>query len=207
MRNSFKKLPSWRIDLRLVLGIGLIIGSLISAHIISQSTTRMVTVWRAVNDLAPGEMIEESDVDVSRVSLSDSANMYLDGEESIVGTSVVRAIKSAELIPAYSLAQNLNSDLQVVPISVSILRLPEGVDGGSIVDIYGIPRNSAAFVSSVDSKSSSKRLLTEISVDSLNRESARLGGDIGLSILVPASQVGEFIKSYSEFEFILVKQP
>ena len=205
MRNSLKKLLGWRIDLRLLLGLALIIGSLISAYIISQSTTRMVTVWSAVNDLAPGEIIEESDVAISRVSLSDSANMYLDGEESIVGTSVVRAIKSAELIPAYSLTQDLHSDLQIVPISVSILRLPEGVDGGSVVDIYGIPRNST-FMSNVESKSSSKLLLTAISVDSINRESARLGGDIGLSILVPVSQVGEFIKSYSEFEFILVKQ-
>ena len=147
-----KKLPGLKIDFRLVLGVALIAGSLVSAHIISQSTTRMVKVWSAVNDLAPGEVIEESDITISRVSLSDSANMYLDGEQSIIGTSVVRAIKSAELIPAYSLAQVASLDLHVVPISVSSLRLPDGVNGGSVVDIYGIPRNSAAFAGNIDSK-------------------------------------------------------
>jgi hypothetical protein len=200
-----KKLPGLNIDFRLVLGVALIAGSLVSAHIISQSTTRMVKVWSAVNNLAPGEVIEESDITISRVSLSDSANMYLDGEQSIIGTSVVRAIKSAELIPAYSLAQDASLDLHVVPISVSSLRLPDGVNGGSIVDIYGIPRNSATFAGNIDSKNGSKLLLADISVDSINRESSRLGGDIGLSILVPVSQVGEFIKSFSEFEFVLVK--
>jgi hypothetical protein len=200
-----KKLPGLKIDFRLVLGVALIAGSLVSAHIISQSTTRMVKVWSAVNDLAPGEVIEESDITISRVSLSDSANMYLDGEQSIIGTSVIRAIKSAELIPAYSLAQDASLDLHVVPISVSSLRLPDGVNGGSVVDIYGIPRNSAAFAGNIDGKNAAKLLLADISVDSINRESSRLGGDIGLSILVPVSQVGEFIKSYSEFEFVLVK--
>ena len=200
-----KKLPGLKIDFRLVLGVALIAGSLVSAHIISQSTTRMVKVWSAVNDLAPGEVIEESDITISRVSLSDSANMYLDGEQSIIGTSVVRAIKSAELIPTYSLAQDASLDLHVVPISVSSLRLPDGVNGGSVVDIYGIPRNSAAFAGNIDGKNAAKLLLADISVDSINRESSRLGGDIGLSILVPVSQVGEFIKSYSEFEFVLVK--
>ena len=200
-----KKLPGLKIDFRLVLGVALIAGSLVSAHIISQSTTRMVKVWSAVNDLAPGEVIEESDITISRVSLSDSANMYLDGEQSIIGTSVVRAIKSAELIPTYSLAQDASLDFHVVPISVSSLRLPDGVNGGSVVDIYGIPRNSAAFAGNIDGKNAAKLLLADISVDSINRESSRLGGDIGLSILVPVSQVGEFIKSYSEFEFVLVK--
>lgn len=206
MKNSFKKPQSWRFDLRLALGVALIVGSLVSAYIISQSTTRMVTVWSAVNNLAPGEVIEESDVTTSRVSLSDATKMYLDGNEPIVGTSVIREIKSAELIPAFSLAQDLNTDLQIVPISVSVLRLPVGVDGGSIIDIYGIPRSSVAVLDPIDSKNASKLLLSHVSVDSINRDSARLGGDIGLSVLVPETQVGGFIKNYSEFEFVLVKQ-
>ena len=68
-RNTLK----WKIDLRMVLGTLLIIGSIVSAYIISQSTTRMVTVWSAAIDLAPGEVIEESDIATTRVALSDKA--------------------------------------------------------------------------------------------------------------------------------------
>ena len=201
-RWSITKSP---LDLRMILGFMLIIGALISAYIISQSTTRMVTIWSATNDLAPGEIVEESDVTTSKVALSNHAGMYLDGGQSIIGTHVLRSAKTSELIPAFSIAQEADSGLQVVPISLSVLRIPDGVSGGSIVDIYGVPRNSASLVNSELNQSDSKLLLSQISVDSINRDSSRLGGDIGLSILVPMQQVATFIKNYSEFDFVLVK--
>ena len=88
-----------RIDIRMVLGGLLILASFISAYVISQSTSRMVTVWSADVDLAPGEVIEESDISLSRVALVDKAEYYLDGGSSIVGTHVIRQVKASELIP------------------------------------------------------------------------------------------------------------
>ena len=200
-RNTLK----WKIDLRMVLGTLLIIGSIVSAYIISQSTTRMVTVWSAAIDLAPGEVIEESDIATTRVALSDKASMYLDGNIPIVGNYVVRPIKSSELIPTYSLTADFKNDLQTVPIALSSLRIPDGVDGGSVVDIYGVPRTSVAAFNAEEGRNLSKLLLANVSVDSINRESSKLGGDIGISILIPIEQVGSFMKSYSEFDFVLVK--
>ena len=65
------------IDIRMLLGGLLIVASFISAYVISQSTSRMVTVWSADVDLAPGEVIEESDISVARVALVDKAEYYL----------------------------------------------------------------------------------------------------------------------------------
>lgn len=200
-RNALK----WKIDFRALLGTLLILGSIVSAYIISQSTTRMVTVWSATIDLAPGEVIEESDISTTRVALSDKAPMYLDGNIPIVGNYVVRPIGSSELIPAYSLAPDMKNDLQTVPISLSSLRIPNGVGGGSVVDIYGVPRTSVATFNSEEGRNLSRLLLANVSVDSINRESSKLGGDIGISILIPIEQVGAFMKNYSEFDFVLVK--
>lgn len=194
-----------RIDLRMVLGGLLIVASFISAYVISQSTSRMVTVWSANVDLAPGETIEENDISISRVALTDKAEYYLTGQRSIVGTHVVRFIKASELIPAFALSENSPVQLKKVPIAVSALRIAEGIASGAVVDVYGISRNSYSGTGLESEKSKSKLLLVDVGVDSVNTESSKLGGEVGLTLLVPPEDISMFINSISEFELILVK--
>ena len=194
-----------RIDLRMVLGGLLIIASFVSAYVISQSTSRMVTVWSANVDLAPGEIIEENDISISRVSLTDKAEYYLAGQRSIVGAHVLRLIKASELIPAFALSDTPPAQLKKVPISVGTLRIAEGITSGAVVDVYGISRSAYLGNTPESDKKESKLLLVDVAVDSVNRESSKLGGEVGLTLLVPPEDVGRFINSISEFELILVK--
>ena len=193
------------IDIRMLLGGLLIAASFISAYVISQSTSRMVTVWSADVDLAPGEVIEESDISVSRVALVDKAEYYLDGGRSIVGAHVIRQINASELIPAFALADSPPLALKKVPISLNILRIPEGIASGARVDVYGVSRNAYTGTGGDSEKTKSKLLLLDVVVDSINRENSKLGGDIGLTLLVPPEDVARFINSISEFDFILVR--
>lgn len=197
----------WRrgIDFRMLLGGLLIAASFISAYVISQSTSRMVTVWSANVDLAPGETLEESDISISRVALTDKAEYYLNSERAIVGAHVIREIKSSELIPAFAVSENLPSQLKKVPISVSELRIPVGIASGAVVDVYGISRSSYDSPSHESDKLKSKLLLVDVAVDSINRAASKLGGDIGLTLLVSSNDVGRFVNAISEFEFILVR--
>lgn len=194
-----------KVDLRMVLGGLLIVASFISAYVISQSTSRMVTVWSASVDLAPGEIIEENDISISRVALNDKAEYYLNSQRSIVGTHVLRSIKASELIPAFALSEIAPMQLKKVPVSVSALRKAEGIISGAVVDVYGISRNSYASSGQESDKTKSKLLLVDVAVDSLNSEASKLGGEIGLTLLVPSQDVGRFINSLSEFELILVQ--
>lgn len=197
----------WRrgIDFRMLLGGLLIAASFISAYVISQSTSRMVTVWSANVDLAPGETLEESDISISRVALTDKAEYYLNSERAIVGAHVIREIKSSELIPAFAVSENLPSQLKKVPISVSELRIPVGMASGAVVDVYGISRSSYDSPSHESDKLKSKLLLVDVAVDSINRAASKLGGEIGLTLLVSSDDVGRFVNAISEFEFILVR--
>lgn len=194
-----------RIDIRMLLGSLLIGASFISAYVISQSTSRMVTVWSANVDLTPGEIIEESDISTSRVALTDKAEFYLDGERSIVGTHVVRQIRAYELIPAFALSELPPLPLKKVPISASELRIAHGISSGAVVDVYGISRNAYANSNQEFDKEKSKLLLVDVAVDSMNREASKLGGDIGLTLLIPSEDVSKFVSNMSEFEFILVR--
>ena len=193
------------LNLRLIAGTILIAASFFSAYLISQSNNRMITVWSASNDLAPGRIIEDADVVPVQISMPNSASLYLDAHNSIVGSQVLRAVGSSELIPTYSLSKESQLNYKKVPISLSRLRLPIGVKSGSIVDIYIIPREQLNGNLEAPKLKRSQLLLPTISVDAIDIEASKLGGEIGMTILVPASQVSEVVSAMSDSEFIVVR--
>ena len=193
------------LNLRLIAGTILIAASFASAYLISQSNNRMITVWSASNDLAPGRIIEDADVAPVQVSMPKGASLYLDANYSIVGSQVLRTVGSSELIPTYSLSKESQLNYKKVPISLSRLRLPIGVKSGSIVDIYIIPREQLNGNLEAPKLKRSQLLLPTISVDAIDIEASKLGGEIGMTILVPASQVSEIVSAMSDSEFIVVR--
>jgi hypothetical protein len=193
------------LNLRLIAGTILIAASFASAYLISQSNNRMITVWSASNDLAPGRIIEDADVAPVQVSMPKGASLYLDANYSIVGSQVLRTVGSSELIPTYSLSKESHLNYKKVPISLSRFRLPIGVKSGSIVDIYIIPREQLNGNLEGPKLKRSQLLLPTISVDAIDMEASKLGGEIGMTILVPASQVSEIVSAMSDSEFIVVR--
>jgi hypothetical protein len=129
---------------RYLLGLILIITSFISAFLISSASDRTITVWASSTDLAPGKIIEEKDITPVKVRLLSNAEQYLDASVEIVGTSVVRKIGAAELIPSFALSPQVDTSLQRVPIQVERLMSPVGLGAGDLVDIYGIPNQMAS---------------------------------------------------------------
>jgi len=193
------------LNLRLIAGAILIAASFFSAYLISQSSNRMVTVWSAVSDLAPGRIIENTDIVPTQVLMPQSASLYINANYSIVGSQVLRSIGSSELIPAYSLSKDSQFNYKKVPISLSHLHLPIGVKSGSVVDIYIIPRNQLGGNLSPEKAKKSQLLLPTVSVDAIDTEASKLGGEIGLTLLVPASQVSGIVSAMTDYEFVLVR--
>jgi hypothetical protein len=92
------KAPGW-LDLRLVLGILLVLGSvLVGARVVASSDDR-VGVWQATRSLAAGIVLSESDVEVARVRLP-PGDAYLRAAEPIAGRMLIRPIGEGELVPA-----------------------------------------------------------------------------------------------------------
>ncbi|MFM8502215.1 MAG: SAF domain-containing protein, partial [Actinomycetota bacterium] len=142
--NATKRFDEIRLYLnpRYLLGLILILASFSSAYLISKSSDRMITVWGANVDLAPGEMIEADDLKVIRVRLPDNAAQYLDSKTDLIGTTVLRAIGSSELIPSFALTSEIDLSLARVPISIAREWAPIELRNGSLVDIYGIPNRA-----------------------------------------------------------------
>ncbi len=186
---------------RYLLGLILIITSFISAFLISSASDRTITVWASSTDLAPGKIIEERDITPVKVRLLSNAEQYLDASVEIVGTSVVRKIGAAELIPSFALSPQVDTSLQRVPIQVERLMSPVGLGAGDLVDIYGIPNQMASQSGVV-----SELILESVGIEEIDDSARELGGAIGITLLVPDSLVSDLISTMSEFNFLLVER-
>lgn len=186
---------------RYLLGLILIITSFISAFLISSASDRTITVWASSTDLAPGKIIEERDITPVKVRLLSNAEQYLDASVEIVGTSVVRKIGAAELIPSFALSPQVDTSLQRVPIQVERLMSPVGLGAGDLVDIYGIPNQMASQSGVV-----SELILESVGIEEIDDSARELGGALGITLLVPDSLVSDLISTMSEFNFLLVER-
>ena len=201
-KNSFNfSIQSY---LKTILGGCLIAASFISALVISNSSSRMITVWSAAVDLGKGEVITAEDVVISKVLLPSNAANYIDGQVSIIGSSVVRAIGADELIPAYALSEQIDDLLQKVPISISISQIPKNIGSGQRIDIYGITKSELRSQNLESGRYKSRLIASDLVIDQVDDQANTLGGDLVITLLVPRPIIPNLIEDMGNYNFILV---
>ena len=201
-KNSFNF--SIRSYLKTILGGCLIAVSFISALVISNSSSRMITVWSAAVDLDKGEVITAEDVVISKVLLPGNAGNYIDGQVSIIGSSVVRAIGIDELIPAYALSSQVDDQLQQVPIAIAFSQVPKDIGSGQRVDIYGITKSELRTQSLESGRYKSRLIASDLVIDQVDNQANTLGGDLVITLLVPRPIIPNLIEDMGNYDFILV---
>lgn len=202
---SFSDMPL-RINLRMMLGATLIAASFFSAYIISNSTSRMVSVWSAAVDLAPGTVLQAEDLLVTKVALPENAAMYINANATLIGSQVIRSVAASELIPAYGISEKNVSNLMRVPISASSNRLPHQIQTGAVVDVYALPKQNIDLTTN-QLTSRAQLVVSQVGIDGINQEAGRLGGEVGLTLLVPTQYVNRLLSFVADSDFILVKSP
>jgi hypothetical protein len=201
-KNSFNF--SIRSYLKTILGGGLIAASFISALVISNSSSRMITVWSAAVDLDKGEVITAEDVVISKVLLPSNAANYIDGQVSIIGSSVVRAIGAEELIPAYAVSEQIDEQLQQVPIAIAFSQVPKDIGSGQRVDIYGITKSELRSQNLESGRYKSRLIASDLVIDQVDNQANTLGGDLVITLLVPRTIIPNLIEDMGNYDFILV---
>ncbi len=201
-KNSFNF--SIRSYLKTILGGCLIAASFISALVISNSSSRMITVWSAAVDLGKGEVITAEDVVISKVLLPSNAANYIDGQVSIIGSSVVRAIGAEELIPAYAVSEQIDEQLQQVPIAIAFSQVPKDIGSGQRVDIYGITKSELLSQSLESGRYKSRLIASDLVIDQVDNQANTLGGDLVITLLVPRTIIPNLIEDMGNYDFILV---
>lgn len=129
---------------RLALGFALFIIALTAANLISKEANRTVLVWASTGELAPGQIIQQSDITPASVLLAQSAKNYLSASAEILGTTVLTKISDGDLIPVAAIGAGDNPvNQRFVPLTVEISDLPISLVRGDLIDLYAISKSNA----------------------------------------------------------------
>ena len=131
--------PSW-LDVRLVIGVLLVLVSVVVGARVLASADDSQAVWTTTRDLAPGSTLREADLERREVQLQDSADRYVPaqaGDAAPTGYVLTRGLGSGELLPRAALRGPQQApELRDVSVPVDPGHLPDDLETGQLVDVY-----------------------------------------------------------------------
>lgn len=129
---------------RLAMGLALFIVALTAASLISKEANRTVLVWASTGDLAPGQIVMQSDITPVSVLLAQSAKNYLSSPAEIVGTTVLTKISAGDLIPGSAIGASGNFiNQRLFPLTVALSDIPISLARGDVIDLYALNASNA----------------------------------------------------------------
>jgi hypothetical protein len=179
--------PSW-LDLRLVLGILLVLVSVaLGARIVAaaDSSTR---VWAVTDDLAGGTTLTPDDLRVVRIRLFDQAGRYLTAATSPAGRVLARPLGAGELLPRAALAGQPPGRLVSLP--VPSLHAPDSLRRGQRIDVYATTKAGGSA-----GPGRTGRVLSGVPVQAVRAPHVGLTGgtEYAVLVLVPADDVADVV--------------
>lgn len=139
--------PRW-LDLRLVLGVLLVLGSVLLGARVVGGADATVPVWAAQGDLAAGTVLTADDLAVVDVRLDAVAGGYVSASVRPQGRTLGRAVGEGELLPRAAL--EATTDLVRVALPVQAGWVPPGLRRGQTVDVYAVADPAAGAVGTAD---------------------------------------------------------
>ena len=139
--------PRW-LDLRLVLGVLLVLGSVLLGARVVGSADATVPVWAVTGDLAAGTELRAGDLRAVDVRLADAADGYLSTSTRPEGRTLSRAVGAGELLPRAALEES--SELVQLALPVQSGYVPPGLLRGQVVDVYAVADPAAGATGTAD---------------------------------------------------------
>jgi len=183
---------------RLAMGLALFIIALTDASLISKEANRTVLVWASTGELAPGQIIAQSDLTPASVLLAQSAKNYFSSSAQIVGTTVLTKISAGDLIPVAAIANEVDANNQrLVPLTIEISDLPIALSRGDVIDIYAIAKTNAK------ESIAPTLLVSAVSVDQVLERSN--SGVVSVLVILENNQVISTLNYLSDSRLIIVR--
>jgi hypothetical protein len=183
---------------RMAMGLALFIIAITAASLISKEANRTVLVWASTGELAPGQIIAQSDLTPASVLLAQSAKNYFSSSAQIVGTTVLTKISVGDLIPVAAIANEVDANNQrLVPLTVEISDLPIALSRGDVIDIYAIAKTNAK------ESIAPTLLVSAASVDQVLERSN--SGVVSVLVILENNQVISTLNYLSDSRLIIVR--
>jgi hypothetical protein len=185
---------------RLVLAIALIVASLVSAFIFSSLANQKTTMIVTTTFLLPGHQITQSDLARVQVTLGDIAQNYISQESEIVGSFSMVRIEAHELIARTSISSQSDSvSLSSVPLSIRSADAPDGINPGSIIDIYWVQAETNGEIQLIP-----ELVIAGAHVLAITKSGSNFGSEIGLTVAVQSDEVLLLLGATSQGRVVLV---
>jgi hypothetical protein len=127
--------PRW-LDLRLVLGVLLVLASVLLGARVVTAADATVPVWSAAGDLAAGTVLDDGDLVAVQVRLDDVAQEYLATSTQPEGRVLGRAVRAGELLPRSALEEATGLVQLALPVQAGYV--PPSLARGQVVDVYAV---------------------------------------------------------------------
>jgi hypothetical protein len=205
-RASRLATPRW-LDLRLVLGVLLVLLAVVSGARVFAGAGHYTGVYVARHALVPGEHLAAGDLSVGEVRFNDDGASYVAASgRAPIGYVVTRYVDAGEFVPLAALSANSAqvTDSRYVTVPVSPGHLPDGLDHGDLVDVYVTPK-----VATGDKVPLPSRVLAAVAVDSDDGGSQSLsaGSTVAVVLDVPAADVATMVHAVESGTIDLVRVP
>lgn len=195
--------PRW-LDLRLVLGVLLVLGSVLLGARVVSSADATVPVWAVAHDMAAGTELAADDLVAVDVRLDDAASEYLSTGTRPEGRTLGRAVRAGELLPRSALEDA--ADLVQVALPVQAGYVPPSLTRGQLVDVYALADPAAG--ASVDADGSVTAVVERAPVQAL---SGRTDGvlstpttTVQVVVAVPAGEAADVLASIGGRPLVVV---
>ncbi len=131
-------------DLRLVLGVLLVIGSVVGVVGIVAGADRRITVYAATSALTPGERIDRGDLVERAVALDGAEGLYLGrGDIPSSGLVVTQPVAKGQLLPTSAVGSTVGVRSTTIVLRLAT-RVSAAVLPGASVDLWAAPKPGTA---------------------------------------------------------------
>src|SRR3954447_9762402 len=132
--------PRW-LDLRLVLGVLLVLGSVLLGARVVSAADATVPVWALATDLAAGSELSGADLVAVDVRLGNASRAYVSTGTDPEGRTLGRGVRAGELLPRSALGEPGNLVHLALPVQSGFV--PPDLARGELVDVYAVDDRAA----------------------------------------------------------------
>lgn len=196
MLMDMRRLRSARVrDLRLWLGLTLIVVAMVIGARVLSGGRDTVVVWQATRDLATGAA--PVDLRPREIDRAIAGSTYVLADSPAAG--VLRwPVSAGQLLPRAALGSSDDADLRAVPVPVDPRHLPVPLDAGDRVDVW---------TTDTQERTEPRLVATGLLVADVGEDPSGIASEITVMLSVPVEQVQGVVAASRSGSVDLVSVP
>jgi hypothetical protein len=144
----------------MILGLVTSLLASLALYVNAERAGKRQEVWITTTTIAAGQVIDEQNVELTRVDLGQVAQNYLDNKSEVIGKTALEPLATGNILRPENIG--IKSNLRNVALSISNGHLPPSLETNDWVDIWFsdpikmtstliIPKTSVVWVDEIDS--------------------------------------------------------